>query len=81
MDTFKYAPEERIITLPMTTEENQTAKEIQKTLDNYVNESIGAFLTGQWDIDEYWDTYLAELEKIGIDDALAIYQTSYDRTK
>lgn len=81
VDTIKYAPEERIITLPMTTEENQTAKEIQKTLDNYVNESIGAFLTGQWDIDGYWDTYLAELEKIGIDDALAIYQTSYDRTK
>jgi len=80
-DTAKYKPEERVVTLPMTAEENDKAIEIQATLDNYVKESIGAFLTGEWDIDTYWDTYLAELEKIGIDDALALYQTSFDRTK
>ena len=42
---------------------------------------FGAFLSGAWDIDAYWDTYLGELDKIGVEDALAMYQTSFDRTK
>jgi len=79
--TLKVIPEESVITLPMTTKESEDVNTIQLTLDKYLFESIGAFLSGQWDIDTYWDTYLAELDKIGIDDALAIYQTSYDRTK
>lgn len=65
----------------MTTEELADANEIQTTLSSYVRESIGAFLTGEWDIDTYWDTYLAELDKIGIDEVLALYQTAFDRTK
>ncbi|MBQ8815453.1 MAG: hypothetical protein IJZ85_13270 [Lachnospiraceae bacterium] len=80
-DTLAEIPDEHVTRLPMTTDETEDAGKIQTTLDNYVKESIGAFLTGQWDIDTYWDTYLAELDKIGIDEALAIYQTAYDRTK
>ena len=80
-DTLKVIPVESVITLPMTAEESKEVGSIQTTLNNYVKESLGAFLTGQWDIDSYWETYLAELDKIGIDEALAIYQTSFDRTK
>ncbi|MBQ8813437.1 MAG: hypothetical protein IJZ85_02915 [Lachnospiraceae bacterium] len=78
---LKMTPAESVFRLPMTVKEITDAGEIQSTLDSYVRESIGAFLTGEWDIDAYWDTYLAELDKIGIDEALEIYQTSYDRTK
>ncbi|MBQ8815398.1 MAG: extracellular solute-binding protein [Lachnospiraceae bacterium] len=74
-------PAETVLTLPMTSEESQDVNEIWMQLEGYVEESIGAFLTGEWDIDGYWDTYMAELEKIGYEDALAIYQTAYDRTK
>lgn len=77
----KAGPDEHVTILPMTTDEIGDVTEIQATLNNYLKESIGAFLTGQWDIDEYWDTYLDELEKIGIDEALAIYQEAFDRTK
>ncbi|MBQ8813499.1 MAG: hypothetical protein IJZ85_03245 [Lachnospiraceae bacterium] len=78
---FDQKPEERIVRLPMTAEETTTVAEPQKVLDNYWKEAVGNFLTGEWDIDGYWDTYLAELEKMGMSDVLAIYQTSYDRTK
>lgn len=81
LDALKMIPDESVVTLPMTTEELADANEIQTTLSSYVRESIGAFLTGEWDIDTYWDTYLAELDKIGIDEVLALYQTAFDRTK
>lgn len=80
-DCMKYIPEERIVTLPLTGEENNKVAEPQKVITKYWQEAAANFLTGVWDIDEYWDTYLAELEKMGISDLLAIYQTSYDRTK
>ena len=81
LETLNWIPDEHVTRLPMTSEEISVSNEIQVTLSNYVRESIGAFLTGQWDIDEYWDTYMAELEKIGYKELLEIYQTSYDRTK
>jgi len=78
---FDAKPEERIVTLPLTVEENETIAEPYNVLKKYWQEAVGNFLTGEWDIDGYWDTYLAELEKMGMSDVLAIYQTSYDRTK
>lgn len=38
-----------------------------------------AFLTGKADIDAEWDSYLAQLETIGIDTLIADYQAGYDR--
>lgn len=78
---FAKKPEERIVRLPMTAEETESVAETQKVLDNYWKQAVGKFLTGEWDIDADWDTYLAELEKMGLSDALATYQISYDRTK
>lgn len=81
LDTLAQIPDEHVEIMPMTTDETDASNKIQVTLDNYVKESIGAFLTGVWDIDMYWDTYLAELDKIGVDEVLEIYQRAYDRTK
>ena len=64
---------------PTTIEESSAIGETVNTLNSYVREMIAAFLTGGQDIDAYWDTYLAELDKIGIDDVVAVYQTAYDR--
>lgn len=73
-------PDEIVLFLPMRGDERAEVSEIQYSLDNYVKESIGAFLSGEWDIDEAWESYLSVLEKIGIDRALEIYQNSYNRT-
>lgn len=67
--------------LPMTADENDELVDIKSTLSSYVKESIACFLTGQWDIDTYWDTYLNELDKIGVDAALELYQTAFNRSQ
>ena len=66
--------------LPMSPDELDDISDIKATLAKYVEESIAAFLTGLWDIDTDWDAYMTELEKIGVDEALTLYQTAYDRT-
>ena len=77
-----YLPGDEFVTnanVAMTVEEADECADILTALNSYVEESIGSFLTGLWDIDTYWETYLAELDKIGIDEMLEIYQTVYDR--
>jgi len=81
LEAAKYIPEETVLTLPLTTEESNQVNTLWSPLKNYIKESIGAFLTGEWDIDSYWDTYMAELEKLDYNELLNILQTSYDRTK
>ena len=80
-DMLKQIPEERIVSLPLTAEENAAITESLKVLDKYWQEAAANFVTGAWDIDEQWDSYLAELEKIGMNDILTVWQTAYDRSK
>ena len=80
-DMKEFMPEERIITLPLTTEENTAVTELDKLVSNYWKLAAANFVTGAWDIDEYWSTYISELEAMGIKDLLAMYQAAYDRTK
>lgn len=80
-DVLQYKPEERIITLPLTEEEDNSISEMAKVIKNYFMEAGANFITGAWDIDEDWDTYLAEMEKMGVNELLEVYQTAYDRTK
>lgn len=80
LDTLAMRPDETILFFPMGGNDRAEVSEIQHSLDNYVTESIRAFLSGEWDIDEAWDNYLSVLERIGIDRALEIYQNSYNST-
>ena len=74
-----YAPAEVIDVAPLTGEETGELTEIKTHLSTYVNEMTAKFLSGAVDIDENWDAYLRELKNIGIDRAIEIYQTGYDR--
>ena len=80
-DMLEMKPEERIVTLPTTAEEAEEIAEVNKVVQSYWKTAAANFVTGEWDIDKQWDTYLSELEKMGIADLLAVYQTAYDRTK
>ena len=79
LDCLNYSPDEVIVTLPLTEKENEATSDIKATLKNYLTESICAFLVGSKDIDAEWDAYLAELERIGYQTVLDVYQTAYDR--
>ncbi len=65
--------------MPLTSEETEEVSGITAPLTTYVEESIGAFLTGTKSLDGDWDSYLNELDKIGYKDALSVYQEAYDR--
>ena len=71
------APAEVFDYYPMTAEQTEAASEIQLTLNNYVKEMTASFLTGKKDIDADWDSFQAELKKIGIDQLQEIYQSAY----
>lgn len=74
-----YIPKKTIGRLNFTQEELDTYNEIVVTAQNYMEEQITKFITGYEDVEEQWDSYLAELENIGLSEALAIAQAAYDR--
>ena len=80
-DMLAAKPEERIVTLPMTAEESDSISEAAKLIKTYYRNMGAQFITGELDIDENWDAYIAELEKMGALEILEVYQTAYDRTK
>jgi len=77
--TGGYRPAEVIPKLIYTSDETDLIAEIEVNLKNYVDESLAAFVTGNKDIDAEWDSYLAELDKIGLKTYLEVVQTVYDR--
>ncbi|MDR2040128.1 MAG: extracellular solute-binding protein [Bacteroidales bacterium] len=62
-----------------TTEENVRIQELQVAIDNYISESIARFTIGDLNIDKDWNSYLTELETIGIKEYIKILQGAYDR--
>lgn len=77
--SFNYIPDEVVDKVLSTAEESVELSEIQANLTTYMEEYTCAVLTGQKNIDSTWDAYLAELNNIGIDRAIELYQIGYDR--
>lgn len=75
------AREEVVYFLPMTGEEQGEIIDPKADVTKYVNESIGAFLTGTKDIDADWADYLSTLESLGADVLLENYQAAWDRVE
>ena len=52
--------------------------ELEVTLYDYARGSVVKFITGALDLDEDWDAYLSELEKIGLPRYLELLQKGYE---
>jgi putative aldouronate transport system substrate-binding protein len=74
-----YAPKEVIPKLIYTADEVGPITELLNNLETYTTEMTAAFITGSRDIDATWNAYLAELNRIGLPQALGIIQKVYDR--
>lgn len=48
-------------------------------VSNYIKESQVAFITGKMDIDADWDSYVSQLESLGLQQILDVYQAVIDR--
>ena len=72
------APEEVVLKVPFTTEENDRTSEILTSLKTYIDESTQRFIVGDMPFSE-WDNYVSELDNIGLEEYLKVVQKAYDR--
>lgn len=75
---WPYKAEKSIPPLYMDDETSSEFAELQTMLVDYCNEAASQFITGVRDIDAEWDSYLDELNRLGLERFLEIYQASYD---
>jgi putative aldouronate transport system substrate-binding protein len=79
----KYEPysikENWIPPVMFTEDESAEYEDLKLTIENYVKQSAAQFITGVKDIEKGWDSYVKELENIGVDRYLELYQNAYDR--
>lgn len=68
-----------IPTLTLTPEENSAYSKAMADVETHVKEMTNKFIMGTADIDTEWDAYVEALKNMGIEDAVAAYQSAYDR--
>ncbi|MEG0742978.1 MAG: ABC transporter substrate-binding protein, partial [Clostridia bacterium] len=77
----KYKPADGtyVPTLTFTEDELGKISEIRTTLKTYVKECETRFITRDMSIESDWETYLGELDRIGLNELLTVFQSAYDR--
>lgn len=78
-DYWPYKAEDSVPPLYMEDDVASEFAELQTMLVDYCNEAASQFITGVRDIDAEWDSYLDELNRLGLERFLEIYQASYDQ--
>ncbi|WP_099467260.1 type 2 periplasmic-binding domain-containing protein [Konateibacter massiliensis] len=75
---YEAHPEKILPSLIYTSEEAQSQSEAIVNISTYVSQSMAQFITGARPISE-WDTYVSDLQNMGLDTWLANAQAAYDR--
>ncbi len=73
-------PEKVLPLLHYTVSETDRIQQAVTNIPDYVNQSLARFITGDLSIDNDWQTYLNNLENMGLSTWLATAQAAYDRT-
>lgn len=78
MSTAK-VPEEKVTSFIFTSEQQDNYNSKKQRFTDYINEALAKFGTGVWDPnnDADWNTYLSELETMGLADYVATAQAGY----
>ena len=76
-----YFPHETAPNLAVeTVEEMEQSNAIATDLKTYSSELLMKLILGDRSMDD-WDSYLSDLERLGLDDYVAIHEARYERTK
>ena len=67
--------------LSFNDEEQEVFDTYVATLNTYQDEMITAFITGKYDINSEWSSYVNKCKELGCDKVAAIYQSAYERYK
>lgn len=76
-----YVPHKPENNIPDMYVDGDALKEVAQPLNDlttYIEESIVRFATGDLDVEKDWDKFVKNIDSIGINDILKVYQTSYD---
>lgn len=65
--------------LALTEDENDIYVEKWQDISKYATQMFAAFVTGDTDIEAQWDTYVANLQQMGLQDVLDCYDAAYAR--
>lgn len=65
--------------LSYTDDENSRISTLTETVSSYMQKSTTSFLNGSQSIESYWDGYVANLKKIGLNELLEIQNAAYQR--
>lgn len=63
----------------LTVEEAEELAQIQTTIKDFVKQKQAEWISGQSDIDAEWDSYKKQLQDMGVERYVAIYQAASDR--
>ncbi|MCI8623737.1 MAG: extracellular solute-binding protein [Provencibacterium sp.] len=77
--TSDYLTKESIPLVLFTDEESKELATMQTSIQDYVLQKQAAWITGQADIDAEWDSYLSQLQAMGVDRYVQIYQDATNR--
>ena len=64
--------------LSFTTEESEVINSNLADMSTYIAENLAKFLVGEKSMSE-WDSFIADLDQLGLETILETYQTAYDR--
>ncbi|MDR2094098.1 MAG: hypothetical protein LBP76_01090 [Treponema sp.] len=64
--------------MTMTPEESTRAAELRNTISTFVGEAAIQFISGQTGLSS-WDSYVSQVNSMGLSELLGIYQAAYDR--
>ncbi|ETT69492.1 family 1 extracellular solute-binding protein [Paenibacillus sp. FSL H8-457] len=82
-EAMKIAPDHETKPQPRlayTNEENEVLSMVGETVKKFHEEQIAKFILGQKPMDE-WDTYVQEVNKLGVQQVLDVHQSAYERTQ
>jgi putative aldouronate transport system substrate-binding protein len=77
----RYSPQEYVTAIIYTPEEEAQLAPLRTAIENHLQQTIIAFITGARDIhdDGEWQSYLQEFELLGLQEFIVAAQTAWDR--
>ena len=76
-DNFYTLPGQNALSL--TAEESEDIGSRESDIRTYVEEYTALVVAGQKDLESTWDAYVANVEAMGVQECIDIYQAAYDR--
>lgn len=79
LEAYRQPAEMWMPPVSFTPDEAQVVAEAEATIVPFVQQRFAEWVTGNRNVDEDWESYLAELEGLGVEDYLATYQQALER--